>query len=358
MSLAQRNDCQHNSKEILEGNDKIACRDLALGILFLSQTVIGILGNFSLLYHYVFLHHRQSRLRFIDLILMHLCIANSLVILSNGSSQTIVAFGSKYLFNEFGCHVTLYVFRVGTTMSICSVCFLSVFQTIIISPTNSCWKYHKIKSPKYIGFIISFCWLLHMGVNFIFPLYMLHASGKLESRNITKERHLGFCAVVDYGTTMNSVYIALVVLPEVSLIVLTIWASGSTIFVLYRHKQQVKHIHCTNVSLRSPELRATKSILLLASTFVTFYIISSIFHSFIALFYNLSWWLVNISCLISLCFPTISPFLVMSQDSSISVFWFVWIRNTKHLFSAEIYNCIFSRSFVLCTPQFIMKGTT
>ncbi|XP_005412792.1 PREDICTED: vomeronasal type-1 receptor 2-like [Chinchilla lanigera] len=329
MSLAQRNDCQHNLKEILERNDKIASRDLALGILFLSQTVIGILGNFSLLYHYVFLHHRQSRWRSIDLILMHLCIANSLVILSNGSSQTIVAFGSKYLFNEFGCHVTLYVLRVGRTMSICTICLLSVFQTIIISPTNSCWKNLKVKAAKYTGFCMSLCWLLHMGVNFIFPLYTLHAFGKAEGRNITKERHVGFCAFVDYGTTTSYIYIAVVVSPEVAFIVLTIWASGSTIFVLYRHKQQVKHIHTKNVSFRSPELRATKSILLLVSTFVSFYIISSIFHIFVALFYSLSWWLVNISRLISLCFPTISPFLVMSQDSSISLFWFVQIRNTK-----------------------------
>ncbi|XP_004867238.3 vomeronasal type-1 receptor 4-like [Heterocephalus glaber] len=329
MSLAQRNDCHHSLQEILEGNDKIPSRDLAVGIMFLSQTMVGVLGNFSLLYHYFFLRHVKSRLRSIDLILKHLFIANSLVILSKGPSQTMVAFGSKHLFSEFSCRLILYVLRVGRAVSIFTTCLLSVFQTIIISPMDSCWKNLKTKAPKYIGFSMSLCWLLQIGVHFTFPLYVWYVSGKSDSRNITRKRHMALCSVVDYGTIMGSAYIALVVFPEVSFIVLTIWASGSMIFVLYRHKQQVKHIHSTNVSSTSSESRATKSILLLVSTFVSFYIISSTFHICSALSYNLSWWLVRISGLISVCFPTISPFLIMSQDSSISMVWFVWIRNRK-----------------------------
>ncbi|XP_004644754.3 vomeronasal type-1 receptor 4-like [Octodon degus] len=329
MNLGQRNNCHHTLNEILEENEKIALRDMAMGTLYLLQTVVGILGNFPLIYHYFFLHHTESRLRSIDLILKHLYIANSLVILSKGPSQTMVAFGLKNLFNQFSCNINLYVLRVGRAMSICTMCLLSVVQAIIISPMNSRWKTFKIKAPKYIGLSMSLWWLLQMGINFIFPLHSLQASGKSGSRNITRKRHLGFCTIVNYGTTTGSVYIGLVLSPEICFIVLTMWTSGSMIFVLYRHKQKVKHIHSTNVSSRSPESKATKSVLILVINFVSFYIISSIFHIFIALSYNLNWWLVNISGLISVCFPTISPFLFLSQDSSLSMFLFRWRRNTK-----------------------------
>ncbi|XP_004644740.1 vomeronasal type-1 receptor 4-like [Octodon degus] len=329
MRLAQSNNCHYTLKEILEENENITSKDLVIGTIYLLQTVVGVMGNFSLLYYYFFLQHTERKLKSIDLILKHLFIANSLVLLSKGPSQTMVAFGLKHLFNEYSCNLNLYVFRVGRAMSICVTCLLSVFQTIIISPMNSCWKNLKRKAPEYIGFSTSLCWLLHVGVNLFFPLYLLQLAGNSESRNIPRKRHLGYCTVVDFGTTIVSVYIALVVAPEVCFIFFTIWSNGSLIFVLYRHKQQVKHIHSSNVSSRSAESRATKSILLLVSNFVSFYMISCIFHIFIALFYNLSWWFVNISGLISLCFPTVSPFLVMSQDSSLSIFLFVWIRNTK-----------------------------
>ncbi|XP_004644747.1 vomeronasal type-1 receptor 4-like, partial [Octodon degus] len=329
MSLAQGNNCQHSLKEILEGNEKIASWDLAIGTIFLLQTVVGIMGNFSLLCHYFFRQHTERRLRSIDVILLNQFLANSLVILSKGPSQTMVAFGLKDLFNEFSCNLNLYAIRVGRAMAICTMCLLSVFQTIIISPMNSCWKNLKRKATKYIGFSMSLCWLLRMGVNFIFPLHMLLVSGSSELQNITRKRHTAFCTVADYEPTLVSVYVALVASPEIGFILLTVWTSGSMIFVLYRHKQQVKNIHSTNMSFRSHESKATKSILFLVSNFVSFYIISSIFYIFAALFYNLSWWLVNIFGFISLFFPTISPFLVTSQDSSLSMFWFAWIRNTK-----------------------------
>ncbi|NP_001160892.1 vomeronasal 1 receptor cavPorV1R636 [Cavia porcellus] len=332
MRLGQRNDSHHTLNEILEENDKIPSRDLAIGIMFLSQTVIGILGNFSLLYRYFFLHQMESKMRPIYLILRHLFIANSLTILSKGLPQTMVAFGLKHLFNDFCCKLNLYVLRVGRAMSVSTMCLLSFFQYITLSPMNSCWKNLKIKAAKYIDFSMSLCWLLHIGINSIFPLYVLHISKNPESRNNTSIRYMEICSILDYGTNMGPVYIALVVSPEVSFIVITIWACGSMILLLYRHKMQVKHIHSSNVSSRSPESRATKSILFLVSTFVLFYIISSIFYIFVALFYNLSWWLKNISGIISVCFPVISPFLIMKQNSSISMFWFVWIRNTKFPF--------------------------
>ena len=55
-----------------------------IGMIILTQTVLGILGNFSLLCSYVVLNFMGYRLRSTDLILKHLIVANSLVLLSKG----------------------------------------------------------------------------------------------------------------------------------------------------------------------------------------------------------------------------------------------------------------------------------
>ncbi|XP_004644741.3 vomeronasal type-1 receptor 4-like [Octodon degus] len=304
---------------------------LAVGMIFLSQTVVGILGNFFLLYHSLFLYHTKSKLRCIDLILKHMFIANSLLLLTKGLPQTMVAFGWKHSFNDFVCKLILYVERVGRGVSICTICLLSVFQSILISPMNSCWKDLKIKAPKYIGLCICFFWFQHMAVNSIFPLHLLYVSGNLHSRNITKKREMGYCSLVDQGTILGSVYLALVTFPETTFSVLMVFSSGSMTFTLYRHKQRVRHIHKTNVFSGSAESRATKSIVLLVGTFLSFYSMSSIFMICIALFPEVNWWLMCISDIISVCFPTISPFLVMNQDASTYNLCFFWLRNT-HFF--------------------------
>ncbi|XP_042776631.1 vomeronasal type-1 receptor 4-like [Panthera leo] len=330
MSLfAQKNDCYYYLEENVL-NDRMAPRDLAIAVIFLSQTIVGILGNFSLLHHYVFHYHTEGSLRPTELILMHLLIANSLTMLSKGVPQTLAAFGLQYFLNEFGCELLLYVQRVGRGMSIGSTCLLSVFQTVTISPMNSCWKDLKTKAPKYIGLSISLCWIQFMFVNLIFPMYVLYASNNWHMKNITKKRDLGYCLSVDTETITVSVYAALIVFPEVSLSGLTIWTSGSMVFLLHRHKQRVQHIHSTNVAPRSSaESRATQSILVLMSTFVSFHFLSSVFHACIALSYNPSRWLVKTTAVISVGFPAISPFLLMRQDSTVRRLCFSWIRNTK-----------------------------
>ncbi|VFV44985.1 vomeronasal 1 receptor fel 1r13 [Lynx pardinus] len=197
-----------------------------------------------------------------ELILMHLIIANSLVILSKGVPKTLAALGVKYFFNEFGCKLLLYVQRVGRGMSIGGTCLLSVFQTI------------------YVGMFISLFWIICMIENFIIPMYVLDFE---------------YCSTSDHETISGSLYAILIVFPEVSLPGLRIWASSSRVFILHRHKHR-----------SSAESRATH-------------------HYFL-------------TDLISACFPTVSPFLIMRQDSTVSSFCFFWIRNTILAEKCKLYH--------------------
>ncbi|KAM9756385.1 vomeronasal type-1 receptor 4-like [Dama dama] len=328
---ALRNHCCHHIKGSIL-NDTTASSQLAIGITFLLQTVLGIWGNFSLLCHYLFLYHTQCRMRVTVLICKHLAIANILVILPKGVPQTITTLRLKYFASDFGCKLTLYVERVGRSMSIGTTCILSVFQIITISPMNSCWKNIKVKAPKYIAFSISFCWIQCLFVNLIFPLYVLYVSEKWRSTNMTNTRDSGYCAAEDFENISGSIYAALVVFPEVSFSALIFWASGSMILTLYRHSRQVQYIHKASGSPRPcAEARATQSILLLASTFMCFHTLSCIFNITLALNHNPSWWLVYTTGLINVCFPFISPFLLMSRDSILSSLCFLYMKNSVSL---------------------------
>ncbi|XP_049758399.1 vomeronasal type-1 receptor 4-like [Elephas maximus indicus] len=305
----------------------MATRDLTIGIIYVSQTIVGILGNFSLLYHYIFLYFTEHKLRSTDLILKHLTVANSLVILSKGIPQTIAAFGFKDFLNDFGCKLVFYVYRVTRGVSIGSTCHLSIFQTITICPRNSRWAELKVKAPKYIVFTIFLCWILHMLLNITFPVFL---TSNWSKNNITNKKDYGYCSSVYHDKTANSLYTLLLAFPDVVCVGLMFWASSSMVFILHRHKQRVQNIHRNNVSPKSsPETRATQTILVLVSTFVSFYTVSSILNICQSVFTHPSWLLVNMAVLTAACFPTVSPFVLMSHDSRVSRLCFAWMRKKK-----------------------------
>ncbi|XP_037014300.2 vomeronasal type-1 receptor 4-like [Artibeus jamaicensis] len=324
--------CSHAGSSSSEDKDQslttqgMATRYLAIGMTFSIQT-IGVLGNFSLLYHNLFIYFTGYRLRPTDLIVNNLLVANILVLFSSGIHFTMIYFGWYHHVSDLGCRFFPYLRGVGRGVSIGTTCLLSVFQAIIISPTNSRLAGLKRKAPKYIVPLILLWWILQMLVNVIIPLFM---SGNLSNKNITKRKSWGFCSSLYGDKTTDPLYILLLTSPDVVCFVLMVWASGSMVFILHRHKQRVQHIHISPISSRSsPESRATKNILLLVSTFVFLNTLPSIFLITVGIFNNTSLFFPDINVLIVLCFPTFIPFLIMTQDSTVSSFSFAWIRNVK-----------------------------
>ncbi|XP_070081015.1 vomeronasal type-1 receptor 4 [Equus caballus] len=305
----------------------MANRDLAIAVIFLTQIVVGILGNASLLCHYIILYFTESRLRCTDLILKHLIVANFLALFCKGVPQTMAAFGWTNFISNFGCKFFIFLHRVGRGVSIGSICVLSVFQVITISHRNSRWAELKAKAPKYIVPSLFLCWILQVLVNVIFPIFV---TGKLSNKNITHYKDFLYCSSVVHDKTSDSLYAALLSVPDVFCLGFMLWASSTMVFILYRHKQRVQHLCRAHISRRSsPESRATKTILLLMSTFVYFYALASILQIVLAVVNNPDWFLVNITAITTMCFPTVSPFLLMKSDSSVSRLCIAWKRNIK-----------------------------
>ncbi|XP_052025961.1 vomeronasal type-1 receptor 2-like [Apodemus sylvaticus] len=296
-------------------------RNLGIGIIILLQSTIGILGNISLLSYYLVIYCKKHKAKPMDLIIIHLIIVNILIILSKGMSNTMATFGLKLFFNDWSYQFFMYVLRFFRSLSIVTICLLSIFQTITIIPRNSCWKNLRVTSPKDISLCIFLCWVLYTFINVIFPLYI---SITLSGKNVTQDTNFKLYTIVGYDKITVSSYITFVVFPEILFSGLITWSSSSMIIILYRHKQRVQYIRSTHAFHRgSPESRATQNILVLVSCFLTFYTLSAISHAYGALFHSSNWWLMNFTTIITLCFPTSSPFILMIQSSLLSKLCFL-----------------------------------
>ncbi|EDL99777.1 vomeronasal V1r-type receptor V1rf3 [Rattus norvegicus] len=285
--------------------------DVVISVIFMSQTVVGILGNSFLVYHYLMLYFMGCRLKFTDWILQHLIVANFLTLLCKGVPHIVSAFGWKDFFNDTECKLIFYLHRIGRGVSISSTCFLSVFQAITISPKTARWTQLKVKSHSSIASCVYMSWALSFLINIAFPIKMRAIQ---YNKNITHQRVYEHCSSVQHDKTTDIVSAIFLTLPDVLLMLLMIWSSSYMVFILYRHKQRMKHIHRSNFSFRSsPEFRVTKTIMLLVSTFVFFYTVSCVLQINIALGHNLTFLWVNMATVVIACFPTVSPFLVISR---------------------------------------------
>ncbi|KAM5133515.1 vomeronasal type-1 receptor 4-like [Callospermophilus lateralis] len=302
----------------------MASGDLTLGMVFLTQTVVGILGNSCLLSSSLCLYCSGCRLRCTDLIIRHLTVANSLFLLFRGVPQTMAVLGFRHFFSDLGCKLVFYVHRVGRGMSFSSTCLLSVFQAITISPRDSRWAELQVKAPRYTGTSVFLCWILNLLVNIIFPMHMTVNRGDI---NMTQRKEFEYCSASGYEESVHTVNVVLLSFPDVLCLGIMPWASGYMVFILYRHKQRFQHLHSKSPASRSsPESRATVTILVLASTFVSLYMLSCSFQVCLGVSGNPSQLLEHLCALTNIAFSALSPFVLMRGDSKVSRLCFTWSR--------------------------------
>ncbi|NP_001160824.1 vomeronasal 1 receptor oryCunV1R1653 [Oryctolagus cuniculus] len=292
--------------------------NIDLGILFLIQTGAGILGNSSLLCLYTFTLITRHMLKPTDLILNHLAIANNLVLLYKGIPQILATFGLRSFLDDAGCKLVFYLHRVARGVSLTTTCFLSVFQAIKLNPNIPKWMELNIRSQKYIGFCCSLCWILHFLLNIFIAMIV---TGPRKSKNVSMEKDYGFCNSPIPDRSVVILHAVLFSFTDVVCVALMVCASGSMVFVLRRHKKRVQHIHSGSFTPRSSyEVRATSTILILVSLFVSFYSLSSILSFLVTLSVNPSSWLLVTSMLTTSGFPTFCPLLLLARDARVFQF--------------------------------------
>ncbi|KAM8970812.1 vomeronasal type-1 receptor 4-like [Sarcophilus harrisii] len=244
-----------------------------------------------------------------------------MLILLRGIPWSVQFCIQKFFLGDIDCKITLYLQRVFRSISLCTTCLLSVFQGIAISSHNPICTELKARFPKNIVSFSVGIFVLNLLIDGIVPLYVRGSKYNTKS-NLSGD--IGYCSIDRYALTTSKFIILKSLYDAVFMGFMTI-ASGYMVLVLYRHHWQVHHIHNANYnSSTSPETRATKIILLLMSSFICFYSLSSIFIIVMDNSKDTNLWLIHSSVVFSLCYPTISPFLLISSDSQIPNFYYAF----------------------------------
>ncbi|XP_072472628.1 vomeronasal type-1 receptor 1-like [Notamacropus eugenii] len=299
---------------------------MVLGLLFVLQIGFGVLGNSFLLGLYTIIFFIGPRLRPIDFLLSHLAFVNDLVLLSKGIPQTTTALGLNNFLDDVGCKLVFYLHRVARGLSLFTTCFLSVCQAITLSLSHFRWAEIKARIPKCIIPFCFFCWTFHL---LIYRYSLLNIKGPMGIKNITEGNDLIYCSTTFDSSFTVTMYAFIYSLPDIFCVGIMLGTSGYMVFVLYRHHQRVQYIHGNDItSGSSPEKRATQTILVLVSMFVSFYSLNSILalHMYLG---RPNSWLIHISAFLAACFPACSPFVLIVSDSQVSKYSMVLWNGMK-----------------------------
>ncbi|XP_003774561.2 vomeronasal type-1 receptor 1-like, partial [Sarcophilus harrisii] len=281
------------------------------------EIVLGVLGNVLLLYLHIFHLFTGHKTRPIGLIVINLALSNTLMILFRGVPWTMKLLQLKIFLDVIGCKILIYLQRVTWSICLCSTSLLSTFQAITISSSNTRWTKLKDRAPK---FVIPFCSLLWSLVLMFGVAVFFQTTASWNSTDSRQNSNLRFCSLNRYTMTISK-FIIWKSLYEGVFVCFIVTTSSYMMFILYKHHQQVRQTLGISLNPRpSPEIRATKTILLLVSIFLCFYSVTFIFIICMQNSQGTTQWMSHVSVLLTLCYPTFTPYVLISSDSQISNF--------------------------------------
>ncbi|XP_056681068.1 vomeronasal 1 receptor monDomV1R1245 isoform X1 [Monodelphis domestica] len=281
--------------------------DTVLGVIFLSQTGVGVLGN-SFLCFYIFTLFSSRRARPMHVILAQLTMTNIIGLISRGFPEGVFFLQKGYLLGNLGCKMVFYVQRVSRGLSIGTTFLLSAFQAVTVSPSNS--RLAKVKVQKLIRPSCVSLWIFNMILEINVPLYV--TGPRSHNSSYTGGFDLLYCY---WGKVSQGITI-LPSLRDILFVGGLVCSSGYIVFLLDRHHQRVQYIHSESLSSgTSPELKATETVLMLVSIFVCAYCISCGITLYKVYVTHLGVQVMNVGTFAALCFPTISPFLLIHRGA-------------------------------------------
>ncbi|XP_036742934.2 vomeronasal type-1 receptor 4-like [Manis pentadactyla] len=283
-----------------------ATGEVTLKTTFLLQIIVGTLANVTLFFHNVspVFHGRKQRPT--HAVITHMALANLLVLLSSGIPHTMAAFLLTNPLSSLGCKVVYYTHRVARSSTLCCTCFLSTCQFFTLIPGRM-ERMTLRSAPRVTGPSCCVCWVLGLLLNISIPVNVTDAQN---TGNDTDTQGRWFCS-----SSSPRADVGILSCPDAVFIGLMVWASGSMLGLLRRHHQRVQHIHTPRGPHSCPpETRAAHTILMLVVTFVVFYMMNLVFTFYITVFLDLQLWLIQTCNILALCFPTVSPFLLILRD--------------------------------------------
>nr|XP_033774533.1 olfactory receptor class A-like protein 1 [Geotrypetes seraphini] len=291
-------------------------------ILFLLQTSIGAPANAFILMAYAQIAYTEKDLRPIDIILCHLVFVNILRLLTRGMPQIMYYFRLYNILDDAGCKLVNYTHRTSRGVSICLTSFLSVYQASALSPSSPRWLYLKSRAQKYYIHYILIFWLFNM------LLYVSTITNVFALKNGTSptfQFNNGVCYATYVDSRFYLCYILIFNGHDVFFVGLMLSSSVYILYVLKRHREQVKYIHSTRQnSKETAERRAAKNVIQLVFLYAFFYGADICFMIYTSPFSTIPSHINEIRLVISSCFAFLSPFLIVSFNRKIESYMLIF----------------------------------
>uniref|UniRef100_A0A8D2D0Z9 Vomeronasal type-1 receptor n=1 Tax=Sciurus vulgaris TaxID=55149 RepID=A0A8D2D0Z9_SCIVU len=266
---------------------------------FLSQIVMGITANVFLLLFHILAYLLQHRPKPTDLTIAHLALIHLLMLITRAFLDMDIL-EIQDIWNDITCKAVIYLYRLMRSLSVSTTCLLSVLQAITLSPRSSFLEKFKLTSSQQSLCCFLILWVFNMFINV----------RVLVSVEVPNNATSGFYFASESCSISPT---------DIFLIGLMALSSMYMVTLLCRHKRQCQHLHSTSLSPRaSPELRATRTILLLMGFFVIMYFMDcSISTSML----NKDPAPLGVEMLMGNGYDTISALMLISTEKQIIMFF-------------------------------------
>ncbi|XP_004581740.2 vomeronasal type-1 receptor 90-like [Ochotona princeps] len=285
---------------------------------FLVEVSIGIPANAILLLFHILMFLLKHRPKPTDLTIGHLALIHLVMLIIIGVIAMDV-FASQQQWDDITCKAVIFSYQVMRGLSLCNTSLLSVLQAITLSPRSSWLAKFKQTSTHHSLHSFFFIWVFNLSMSAHLLISTVATTNHTSNSFmfITKS-----CSRWPLNYLLRNIFYTLGIFRDVSLTGLMALSSAYMVTLLCRHRRQSQHLHSTSPSPRaSPELRATRIILLLTSVFVLLYLIDCIVYSFSGIWWENDPVRLCVHILIGNGYATIAPLLLTSSEKRMITFF-------------------------------------
>ncbi|MBN3273970.1 VN1R2 protein, partial [Polyodon spathula] len=275
---------------------------------------VGIPGNLIVLLVFGHIGCVERKLLPADSIVFMLAFVHLLIILTRGVPQTLFTLNYRGFYDSSTCKFLIFIYRTSRATSMSMTLFLSAYQSVLIAPATSRLSYLKPKLPMLILPSFVFLWLLNGATCFHGILYTS------QMRNITVLKftlNLSYCLVEypDEATYFGTGTMELT--RDLFFVFFMVVTSAYILFVLYRHREQVKGIRSSEQNQNTPEMRAAKIVVTFVTLFVVFFGVDNMTWIYSMSLLKAPADLNNVRVFFSSLYASVSPIVVIASNKKV-----------------------------------------
>ncbi|KAJ1138303.1 hypothetical protein NDU88_004691 [Pleurodeles waltl] len=298
------------------GLEKIESYSIVKGTIYLLITTIGVVGNTVILLSFALIWLRERRLAKPETVLSHLAAANLIVFLTRMLPAVLYDYGWRNFFGDASCKAVCYIFRVFRGMAIGLTCLLSCFQCGVLSETRASTT-EKDKIQRSVKPMICVLYLANMAVN---ADVAIMATNPFNASTFKFVFNPGFCLVIypekiSFEATgyVDFAFDLIFVIPMAL-------ASGRILLILHKHKKKMDAVRILDQG-SSAEIKATKTVIVLVSFYVSFYGIDNTIWLYQTVVNEINVVVSDVRVFFTMCYGAVFPFILTSFNKKINVLY-------------------------------------